>query len=102
MILRPRVMDAHMIAIYSKHGKFNRALEDGVSQQRYHHIMYLENVNEELHFDTLGKLTAKGKNEMWTEIIHQIRLFDLEEIHLKPRPRKPTHQKCILGAGDNY
>ena len=47
------------------------------------------------YFDHMGKLTGRGKQEMWLEIIHQIKLFDAEELHLKPRPREPGK-----GSGD--
>ena len=57
--------------------------------------MFLENINELAHFDEAGHLTVKGKKDMWSEIINHICLFDAEEIHLQPRPRKP-----IKGTGD--
>ena len=99
MITRPRVTDPHLISIYNKTGKFNRALEDSVAMHRYHHIMYLENVDQSPHFDTLGKLTAKGKTEMWHEIIHQIKRFNMEEIHLKPKQKVASRYRTAA-AGD--
>ena len=100
MLHRNLVADNRMKQIYNKKSKFNRALEEAITQHRYHHIMYLDSVVESSHYDSLGKLTARGKTEMWTEIIHQICLFDLEEINLKPRPKFHTGNQ-YKGAGDN-
>ena len=98
MLQRPIVNDACMKEIYSKRNKFNRSLEEGVNKFRYHHILFTDNVVETTHFDGLGKLAAKGKTEFWYEIVHQLKLFDSEQINLKPRPRKPI--KHAGAAGD--
>ena len=98
MIHRPIIQDERMKEIYNKRSKFNRALSAAVTRFRYHHIMYIDNVCEESHFDRIGKLTAKGKSEMWLELIHQVKLFDSETINLKPRP--PTSMKQRNGKGD--
>ena len=97
MIQHPIVNDGRMKEIYSKRGKFNRALKDAVCKFRYHHIMYTENMVECGHFDQIGKLTLKGKQEMWCEVIHQIKLFDLEQIYLKPHP---CNTRKVGASGD--
>ena len=93
------LINNHFKHVYNKRGKFNRAVKDAIRKYRYHHIMYLDNLTDQSHFDQTGKLTGRGKYEMWSKIIHQFRLFDAEELHLKPRPRK-SNGRQEFGMGD--
>ena len=95
----PTIEDCNLKNIYSKKGKFNKALELAVDKYRYHHIMYIETVNEVQHFNSYGRLMARGKTDMWYEVIHQLKLFDAGEIQLRPRISKLYKSK---GDGDVY
>ena len=61
MITRPTIDDQYYHNIYSKKGKFNKAIEKAVMKFRYHHVMYIESLTESAHFDNSGCLTANGK-----------------------------------------
>ena len=83
MIVRPQI-DGPMSKIFAARSKYNRVLEDVLSEFKYNHIMYLDTMKQANLFDSQGRLTAAGKTEMWNDVNHQIHLFDHEEWNLKP------------------
>ena len=86
MITRPIIMGDEIFGkIFSAKAKFNKVLEAVLFENKYNHIMFVDNVYEKHHFDKYGELTNAGKSEMWLEINHEMRLFDQQILNLKPR-----------------
>ena len=83
---RPRNTHPRHHDIFKLVVKANAVIEKAVSKfSRFCHMLYIESVNEFLHFDYEGKLTECGKIQMWKEIDEQMKMFDKGQIELKPK-----------------
>ena len=51
---------------------------------KHSHIIYIEMVNEYLHFDNMGKLTASGRSTFWNEVNKEIERYDRGKKELLP------------------
>ena len=66
--------------------KANRVIEQAVKKfPRFCHMLYIDYVNEFLHFDYRGKLTDQGKTQLWKEVDENMKNFDKGYTDLKPR-----------------
>ena len=69
----------------SSKGRFNRVLEDILSDQSTHYLMDVNvAVNHGAYFTADNKLNAEGRIKYWKELIEQLKLFDFRKLSLKP------------------
>ena len=62
--------------------------DDICKDDKYMHVMSLNNLTEAGYFDNFGNLTAAGKAAYWQEVNTLMRKFDYYEIELKPFQEK--------------
>ena len=77
----------NLINILAVRRKFNTVLENflALSQQEVPvHIMSIENLNDQEHFDFLGNLNHIGKFQFWRIFGYLMKKFDRGSIQLKP------------------
>ena len=66
--------------------KFNDILEETLVSRKAAYILDIEPaIKSSALYDRSGNLVNDGKIKLWTELDEQIKLFDRQEIHLKPR-----------------
>ena len=69
VIKRPFNTHPSMHSTYKMVGKTNNVIKDTVRKfDKYSNIIYIKTVNEYLHFDNMGKLTASGRSAFWNEV----------------------------------
>ena len=101
IIDRPRNTDPRKHNVFKLVSKANDAIEKVVHKyKRMYHIMYIESVNEFLHFDYQGHLTPNGRIQYWKEVDDKMRRFDKGQIDLNPKPEYyyplRSARRCIL------
>ena len=88
---RPRNTTPKKHEVFRLVSKTNNVLENIIKRHgRYCHLLYIESINEFLHFDYHGRYTPQGKIQLWKEIDEKVKLFDKGQIDLNPREFKPT------------
>ena len=65
--------------------KFNKAINDLARQRNFHHILVLESIKENKHFEYNGKLNYWGKLQFWKELDYYVAQFDRRRATLGPR-----------------
>ena len=59
----PHNLHEDVIPKFKLVGKTNEVMENEIKRnEKYHHIMYMETVDEYKHFDNIGKLSGSGKS----------------------------------------
>ena len=97
VIPRPHNTEYNRQKIFKLVGKTNEVLEDLVERRcRHGHLLYVDNINQYMHFDRCGSLTPGGRMQLWQQIDSQMKKLDRGEIDLKPK--KTTHMpKTTVG-----
>ena len=86
VVHRPKNTHPNMHHIYKLVSKTNEVIEEVVKRNnRISHILYVESVNEYMHFDHVGKLTDIGKQHYWEEVDKKVKQLDRGETDLLPR-----------------
>ena len=84
---RPKNTEKSKHEIFKLVNKANAVIEDAVKENsRFCHLMYIESMNEFLHFDYQGMLTREGKVNFWKELNQKMKDFDRGHIDLQPEP----------------
>ena len=101
--------------ILMQKGRFNRILEDLLADEKSHYLMDVNvAVNDSSYFNDKNELNTDGRVKYWSELVEQIKLFDLRKLSLKPLkkdstsvrmkmptpPEKLTYHKA--GSGSKY
>ena len=82
----PRNTECRKHKVFRLVRKVNAVLESVIlKHSRYCHMMYLESVNEFIHYDYQGNLMSQGRTQFWKEIDKQMKQFDKCQIDLKPK-----------------
>ena len=84
MLARPLSNIEELVRVLKLRRKFNDTLDDLARNDNLMHIMSLSTLNEFLHFNTNGDLSANGQTDFWVEVNDQMKLFDYHQIELKP------------------
>ena len=100
MLTRPRTDDETLKCFWTLKGKFNQELESLVLENADLHLMELTQVDEFYHFDALDKLTEHRKTAFWSNVDEQFKLFDHNQIELKPEEH--THYQRIVSHHRNH
>ena len=91
VVKRPFNTHYSMHEIYKMVGKTNTVIEGVVRKyNKYNHLIYIETVNEYLHFDTMGKLSAAGRTAFWKEIVTEMERYDRGKTNLEPKKISTT------------
>ena len=98
---RPRNTDPRRHDVYKLVTKANGVLESLVTKyNRFCHILYMESINEFIHFDFQGRLTPDGRIHFWRELDEKMKMFDKGQIDLVPRNhRSAAPQKQVVARG---
>ena len=89
IIKRPFNTQYSMHEIYKIVSKANTVIEEAVRKfNKYNHLIYIETVN--LHFDTMGKLSAAGRTAFWKEIVTEMEIYDRGKTNLEPKKINTT------------
>ena len=81
MITKP-----HFCKFETQKEKFNTVLEDLLSTRRHTYIMNFDGGLNSGSFSRYNNLTATGRVAYWSEVDRLAKLFDKQELSLKPRP----------------
>ena len=86
MIPRPKHVNPARRETYKSMYKFTEVLEDQVTVfNKFSLILYVENLNEYMHFDRAGRLTSSGKVQFWHEVDKKMRCLDKGKSDLIPK-----------------
>ena len=86
ILQRPRNTNPEMHRIFKLVGKTNEIIEQIVrSNDQCSHMLYVESIDQYVHFDYQGKLTGLGRTQFWKEIDAQMRKLERGETDLLPR-----------------
>ena len=64
--------------------KFDHILEETLVSRKNAYILDAGSVLKYTHFDLCGKLTSSGRIAFWKEVDSKIKIFDRQEVSLKP------------------
>ena len=70
--------------IYALTRKFNRALEDIITNDKYSHFMKIDIPADAALFDDWGRLSSRGRIQYWLDLDTQFGAFDRGKVNLKP------------------
>ena len=93
-----------------QHSKFNTILEEILSSLSNNYIIDLDDVLTNSMFDRNNNLSTTGRIAFWKELDNQLKLFDKQNITLKPKavvsnsqcPNNMPDKKKKLMSIDDY
>ena len=75
--------------------KFNKGINHLAQQRKHHHIMIIESLREDRHFEPSGKLNYWGKLQFWKELDYHINQFNRKKTSLSLRNFTSDHSSAI-------